>query len=190
MDFKPSSLDPATRVSRDSVLTDSGRSPLPRHALVPRSFRSWVSRATQILLPEGSPFLERDASESHSPHLEGASIAPFITIGAGSGQHLLDTRTLQTVDPVRLRLQGHGRDEQCSERESSSKPAHVSQPRTEVINPARGLLARSKRGTRSMPAWLFAGTRQRRRRSCASGWEETKEGVAGWWRSPDDQKWL
>ena len=34
-------------------------------------------------------------------------------------------------------------------------------------------LARSKRGTRSMPAWLIVGTRQRRRRFCASGWEAT-----------------
>src|SRR6059058_6154288 len=51
-------------------------------------------------------------------------------------------------------------------------------------------LARSKRGTRSMPAWLFVATRQRSRRFCASGWEETKEGAAVWWRSPDDRTGL
>jgi hypothetical protein len=58
LDFTQSSLDHATRVLRGPALTDSGRSPLPRHALVPRTFRSWVSRATQIPLPEGSPFLK------------------------------------------------------------------------------------------------------------------------------------
>jgi hypothetical protein len=58
LDFKQSSLDHTSRVLRDHALTDSGRSPLSRHALVPRTFRSWVSRATQIPLPEGSPFLK------------------------------------------------------------------------------------------------------------------------------------
>ncbi len=48
--------------------------------------------------------------------------------------------------------------------------------------PGVRFLARSKRGTRSMPAWLIVGTRQRRRRFCASGWEETKEGAAVWRR--------
>ena len=70
------------------------------------------------------------------------------------------------------------------------KLAHVRQPMTEVINPAWGFLARSKRGTRPMPAWLFGRTRQRRIQFCASGWEETKEGAAVWWRSPDDRTWL
>ena len=70
------------------------------------------------------------------------------------------------------------------------KLAHVRQPMTEVISPAWGFLARSKRGTRPMPAWLFGGTRQRRIQFCASGWEETKEGAAVWWRSPDDRTWL
>ena len=55
------------------------------------------------------------------------------------------------------------------------------QPMTEVINPAWGFLARSKRGTRPMPAWLFGGTR--RIQCWHSGWEETKEGAAVWWRS-------
>jgi hypothetical protein len=72
LDSRQSRLDQTTRVLRGPALTDSGRSPLPRHALVPRSFRSWVSRATQIPSPEGSPFLERDASGSHSPHAEDA----------------------------------------------------------------------------------------------------------------------
>jgi hypothetical protein len=36
-------------------------------------------------------------------------------------------------------------------------------------DPGVRFLARSKRGTRSMPAWLIGGTR--RRRFCASGWE-------------------
>src|SRR5208337_854344 len=70
------------------------------------------------------------------------------------------------------------------------KLAHVRQPMTEVMNPASGFLARSKQGTRPMPAWLFGGTRQRRKQFCASGWEETKEGAAVWWRSPDDRTWL
>ena len=39
-----------------------------------------------------------------------------------------------------------------------------------------------------MPAWLIGGTRQRRRRFCASGWEEIKEGAAVWWRFPKDGK--
>ena len=39
-----------------------------------------------------------------------------------------------------------------------------------------------------MPAWLIGGTRQRKGRFCASGWEETKEGAAVWWRSPKDGK--
>jgi hypothetical protein len=46
---------------------------------------------------------------------------------------------------------------------SVSKLADVRQPRTTVVNPTWGFLARSKRRTRSMPAWLFAGTRPRRR---------------------------
>ena len=50
--------------------------------------------------------------------------------------------------------------------------------------PGVRFLARSKQGTRSMPAWLIVGTRRRRRRFCASGSEETKEGAAVWWRSP------
>ena len=37
-----------------------------------------------------------------------------------------------------------------------------------------------------MPAWLIVGTRQRRRRFCASGWEETKERAAVWWRMKSD----
>ncbi len=41
-----------------------------------------------------------------------------------------------------------------------------------------------------MPAWLIGGTRQRRRRYCASGWEETKEGSAVWWRYPNDRNRL
>jgi hypothetical protein len=41
-----------------------------------------------------------------------------------------------------------------------------------------------------MPAWISGGTRYRRRRFCASGWEETKEGAAVWWLSPDDRNWL
>jgi hypothetical protein len=53
-----------------------------------------------------------------------------------------------------------------------------------------GFLARSKRGTRSMPAWVSGRTRHRRRQFCASGWEETKEGAAVWWLSPDDRNWL
>ena len=48
-------------------------------------------------------------------------------------------------------------------------------------------LARSKRGTRFMPAWISGGTRYRERQFCASGWEETKEGAAVWWLSPDDR---
>jgi hypothetical protein len=56
--------------------------------------------------------------------------------------------------------------------------------------PGVSFLTRSKGGTRSMPAWLIGGTRQRRRRFCASGWEETKEGAAVWWRSPKDGNWL
>jgi hypothetical protein len=43
--------------------------------VVPRTFRSWVSRATQIPLSEGSPFLERDASRSNSPHSDHAAAA-------------------------------------------------------------------------------------------------------------------
>jgi hypothetical protein len=34
---------------------------------------------------------------THRQRLEDAVIAPFFTIGAGSGQHYLDMRTLQTV---------------------------------------------------------------------------------------------
>ena len=56
--------------------------------------------------------------------------------------------------------------------------------------PGVRFLARSKRGTRSIPAWLIVGTRQRRRRFCASGWEENKEGAAVCWRSPKDGNWL
>jgi hypothetical protein len=56
--------------------------------------------------------------------------------------------------------------------------------------PGVRFLVRSKRRVRSMPAWLIVGTRQRRRRFCASGWEETKEGAAVWWRSPKDGNWL
>ncbi len=52
--------------------------------------------------------------------------------------------------------------------------------------PGVRFLARSKRGTRSVPAWLIGGTRQRRRRFCASGWEETNERAAVSWRSPKD----
>ena len=52
--------------------------------------------------------------------------------------------------------------------------------------PGVRFLARSKRGTRSMPAWIIVGTTQRRRRYCASGWEESKEGAAVWWHSPKD----
>ena len=63
-------------------------------------------------------------------------------------------------------------------RQGASRSGHVRQPMTEVINPAWGFLARSKRGTRPMPAWLFGGTRQRRIQFCSSGWEETKEGAA------------
>jgi hypothetical protein len=83
----------------------------------------------------------------------------------------------------------HSQGAQGTDREPP-KLAHVRQPMTEVINPAWGFLARSKRGTRPMPAWLFGGTRQRRIQFCASGWEETKEGAAVWWRSPDDRTWL
>src|SRR5271165_5914978 len=83
----------------------------------------------------------------------------------------------------------HCQSAQGTDREPP-KLAHVRQPMTEVINPAWGFLARSKRGTRPMPAWLFGGTRQRRIQFCASGWEETKEGAAVWWRSPDDRTWL
>ena len=54
--------------------------------------------------------------------------------------------------------------------------------------PGVRFLAQSKRGVRSMPAWLIGGTRQRRRRFCASGWEDTTERVAVWWRSPKDGK--
>ena len=43
-------------------------------------------------------------------------------------------------------------------------PCNFACERTEVINPAWALLARSKRGTRSMPAWLSSGTRQRTKR--------------------------
>src|SRR5271166_6487340 len=83
----------------------------------------------------------------------------------------------------------HSQGAQGTDREPP-KLAHVRQPMTEVISPAWGFLARSKRGTRPMPAWLFGGTRQRRIQFCASGWEETKEGAAVWWRSPDDRTWL
>ena len=83
----------------------------------------------------------------------------------------------------------HSQGAQGTDREPP-KLAHVRQPITEVINPAWGLLARSKRGTRPMPVWLFGGTRQRRIQFCASGWEETKEGAAVWWHSPDDRTWL
>src|SRR5208283_2670463 len=82
----------------------------------------------------------------------------------------------------------HSQGAQGTDREPP-KLAHVRQPTTEVISPAWGFLARSKRGTRPMPAWLFGGTRQRRIQFCASGWEETKEGAAVWWRSPDDRTW-
>ena len=41
-----------------------------------------------------------------------------------------------------------------------------------------------------MPAWLIGGPRQRRRRFCASGWEETKEGAAVGWRAPNEGNWL
>jgi hypothetical protein len=71
----------------------------------------------------------------------------------------------------------HSQGAQGTDREPP-KLAHVRQPMTEVISPAWGFLARSKRGTRPMPAWLFGGTRQRRIQFCASGWEETKEGAA------------
>ena len=57
---------------------------------------------------------------------------------------------------------------------STPKLAHVSNGG----KPGVRFLARSKRGIRSMPAWLVGGTRQRRRWFCASGWEETKEGAA------------
>ena len=94
---------------------------------------------------------------------------------------------LARVGPTHRRVPQPGAQE--TDREPP-KLAHVRQPLTEVINPAWGFLARSKRGTRPMPAWLFGGTRQRRIQFCASGWEETKEGAAVWWRSPDDRTWL
>ena len=86
--------------------------------------------------------------------------------------------------PTRATARAQGTDRE------PPKLAHVRQPMTEVINPAWGFLARSKRGTRLMPAWLFGGTRQRRIQFCASGWQETKKGAAVWWRSPDDRTWL
>src|SRR5271165_2790814 len=58
----------------------------------------------------------------------------------------------------------HSQGAQGTDREPP-KLAHVRQPMTEVISPAWGFLARSKRGTRPMQAWVFGGTRQRRKKN-------------------------
>ena len=104
-------------------------------------------------------------------------------------QEIRPSKEITSCASVRHTDACHSQGAQGTDREPP-KLAHVRQPMTEVINPAWGFLARSKRGTRPMPAWLFGGTRQRRIQFCASGWEETKEGAAVWWRSPDDRTWL
>jgi hypothetical protein len=88
-------------------------------------------------------------------------------------------------DTEALHGQGARRSDTESHQAGSSHTA-----KGDCGQPGVGFLDRSKRGTRSMPAWLIVGTRQRRRRSCASDWEETKKGAAVWWRSPKDGNWL
>src|SRR5262249_28006453 len=58
LDFKQSSLGLVARVSRDDGFADFTRPPLLRHAVVPRGFRPWVSRMTQVPRPRTS-FLEK-----------------------------------------------------------------------------------------------------------------------------------
>ena len=59
--------------------------------------------------------------------------------------------------PTRATARAQGTDRE------PPKLAHVRQPMTEVINPAWGFLARSKRGTRPMPAWLFGGSETKKK---------------------------
>ena len=115
-----------------------------------------------------------------------------VAVGVGRRELLAPIRRLIKPCPMRVGPT-HRRVPQPGAQGTDREPpklAHVRQPMTEVINPAWEFLARSKRGTRPMPAWLFGGTRQRRIQFCESGWEETKEGAAVWWRSPDDRTWL
>ena len=81
----------------------------------------------------------------------------------------------------------HGQGAQGTDREHS-ETGSCQKAKEDGGKPGVTFLARSKRGTRSMPAWLIGGTRQIRRRFCASSCKETKEGVAVWWRSPKDGK--
>jgi hypothetical protein len=102
-----------------------------------------MNRSLGWLWGQFDEFLGRQAlvqpRTSHRHRLEGATIAPFVTISAGSGLHLLDSRTIQTVVLDGLRSQGRRRGEAGSEREPSLSWL-MSVRRTEVINPAWGLL--------------------------------------------------
>jgi hypothetical protein len=69
-------------------------------------------------------FLGRQAfvppRKSHRHRPEGATIAPFVTIGAGSGQHFLDRRTPQTIGAFQSAVAKPQAGEQGSDREPSS----------------------------------------------------------------------
>jgi hypothetical protein len=109
--------------------------------------------------------------------------APLACVPVGAG--LLNRKLLRSDDTNACHSQGA----QATNREHP-QAASCQTAKDDGGKPGVRFLARSKRGTRSMPAWLIVGTRQRRRRFCASGWDEIKEGAAVWWRSPKDGNWL
>ena len=122
----------------DRNLESCGSSPLPYQA------RSRVEppRSANV---HALPHLDRHARMAYRWSCAAQRVA-FLSLAARRS----DTPTRATA---RVRKEPTG---------STPKLAHVRQPRTEVINPAWGFLARSKRGTRPMPACVFGGTRRKR----------------------------
>ena len=131
-------------------------------------------------LPRRSPLVVHP----HGPYRD-------VAVGVGRRELLAPIRRLikpcpMRVGPTHRRVPqpGRARNRQGASQAGSCQTANDGSDKSGMGVP------RSKRGTRPMPAWLFGGTRQRRIQFCASGWEETKEGAAVWWRSPDDRTWL
>ena len=93
--------------------------------------------------------------------------------------HLEPGAFCATVRRNPTRATARGRKEST---QSTPKLAHVKK-RQDGGKPGVRFLDRSKRGIRSMPAWLVSGTRRRRKRSCGRRENKTLERC-----TPNDRK--